>query len=106
MNIIISGLFLYPGKVGGSENYLYNLLEGFSKHENIKLAVNSKINYKNSIIKKYHNIFVNVKINRGFYDLFLSYFIKNIKNYDLVFSPNYITSLFNKKLAMLIKKIR
>ena len=98
MNIIISGLFLYPGKVGGSENYLYNLLNGFSKYENIEIVINNKINYKNNAIKKFKNKLINVKINRGFYDLFLSLFLRNTKNYDLIFSPNYVTSLFNKKI--------
>ena len=30
MKVIISGLFIYPKLVGGAENYVYNLLKGFS----------------------------------------------------------------------------
>lgn len=29
MNLYISGMFLYPGKVGGAEQHFYNLLKGF-----------------------------------------------------------------------------
>lgn len=101
--IYISTLFLFPKKVGGAENYLYNLLKGFIqlKQENdFILIVNDAIKPLN-IFSNFKQIRLKLKINRGFYDYLLTYFIR-VQKHDCIFSPNYITPLFGFKN---IKKI-
>jgi glycosyltransferase involved in cell wall biosynthesis len=101
MKILISCLFLYPGKVGGAENYLINLLKGFAKNKDknfeIDLLVNSSIslNYED-IFNRFPKLSINIRLNRGFYDFLMPFFVAK-KNYDIVFSPNYITPLGFRK---------
>lgn len=92
-NIYISGLFLYPGKVGGAENYFYNLLKGINKsdYKEICLVLNKHINYTEEVLKSFDKISLNVKYNRGFYDYLLKLFLPKSKKAHLIFSPNYIT---------------
>ncbi|MDD5053078.1 MAG: glycosyltransferase family 1 protein [Sulfuricurvum sp.] len=92
-NIFISGLFLYPGKVGGAENYFYNLLKGINKNDykEISLVLNKHINYTEEVLKSFDKISLNVKYNRGFYDYLLKFFLPKSKKAQLIFSPNYIT---------------
>jgi glycosyltransferase involved in cell wall biosynthesis len=97
--IFISGLFLYPSKVGGAENYFYNLLKGLYKlknfdKKNIKILINKNIKNYDPILNQYEKIYVNIKTNRGIYDYLLGVFFKNMSQEDLIFSPNYITSIY------------
>lgn len=99
--IYISTLFLFPGKVGGAENYLYNLLKGFvqlNKQKDCILIVNKSIRI-HDIFSAFKQIVVDLKVNRGLYDYLLAYLIPVNKN-DLIFSPNYVTSL------LVFKKIK
>jgi len=103
MKILQSNIFLFPKKVGGAENYIYNLLDGFKKigfDKQIDLVVNENVVHEcDEIVQAYAHIKVDVKHNRGVYDYFLKYFVKNIGQYNIVFSPNYITPfLFTKKI--------
>ena len=101
MRILLTNLFLYPSKVGGTEHYLYNLLKGIKKNnfsEYITLVINKRlINNYELIISHYKSIPLDIRFNRGIYDYFLRFFINDSKKFDLVFSPNYITSLFFSK---------
>lgn len=90
--ICISGLFLYPSKVGGAENYFYNLLKGLNSKENIKLILNKNIRNYDEIINEYSRVEVDVKLNRGLFDYLLGFF-EDIDKREVIFSPNYITPL-------------
>lgn len=100
---LISGMFLYPQKVGGAEQYFNNLLEGFSKidaSDNIDLILNRACeglyaNYEAEFNVKY----IPVKYNRAVYDYLLHFLAARKTDYDIIFSPNYITPfhLFKKK---------
>lgn len=96
MKVLLTSLFLYPRKVGGAENYLYNLLEGFKKNndgDNISLVLNRTIADYGAVIKTYSSIDIMIRANRGFYDYFLALFLR-IDEFSVLFSPNYITPFF------------
>jgi glycosyltransferase involved in cell wall biosynthesis len=96
--ILISALFIDPGKVGGSENYLVNLLKGLVPHagkENIKLAIDSNLKY-HPYLDFFDPYLINVRYNRRLYDLLMS-FKSEYWNADVLFLPNYISPLFKRK---------
>ncbi|KOY87074.1 hypothetical protein AD998_13810 [bacterium 336/3] len=94
--ILISGLFIHPGRVGGAEQYFYNILKGIQKQTDTSvftILLNSE--YKSDydeIINKYNIEWVEMKRNRALYDYALV-----MKNYhrdaQTIFNPNYITPL-------------
>lgn len=90
MKVIFTNLFLIPGKVGGAEHYVKNLLKGFSK---LPLDILLVRNQYDSEPVKFNSLKIKMHFNRGFYDYFLNFFIKKNKA-NLLFSPNYITALF------------
>ena len=96
MNKIISGMFLYPGKVGGAENYLINLLKGIKTLERnfeFKIVVNEEETCFPSgfdLVKK------KVILNRAIFDSFPFLFSK-FDGKSIYFSPNYITPLHSHK---------
>lgn len=93
----MSGIFIYPGKVGGAENYFNNLLAGFlhwEANQTIDLIMNE--HFKNDFaeeVSHFHTHYINVKYNRTLYDYILPYLAKGKGDYDAYFSPNYITPL-------------
>ena len=51
--------------------------------------------YKNQfpeLVNKFHIKYVEIKRNRALYDYFIPFLVKDFKSYDIVFSPNYITT--------------
>jgi len=101
MKILVSGLFLYEGKVGGAEFFFKNLLSGLS-HLNldIHLLVNQHdtYTYPEKVSKNKRSILL--KFNRGLYDYLLSFFVND--DADIVLSPNYITPLFSRKIKVTV----
>lgn len=96
--ILVSGLFIHPGKVGGAENYFYNLLKGFyaiGKQDNVVILLNEA--YQESLDPVIHHFdcrWVSMKSNRVLYDSFLPYFVKDWRSFEVVFQPNYTTHYF------------
>lgn len=100
---LVSGLFIHPGKVGGAEQYFYNLLKGFkslSAQDNFVVLLNEA--YKSEydpIIHSFQVEWMFLKANRALYDYTLAY-RKNLSQYQNVFNFNYITPLqFSSKPA-------
>jgi glycosyltransferase involved in cell wall biosynthesis len=113
MRIGIDALFIRPGKVGGTESYLRNLINGLIKIDNdneffIFLSSNtyntfniSKHNFK--LIKC--NVNSENKLNRLFYqNLILPSLIKKY-NLDIIFFPTYTRCYSNLKNVISISNI-
>jgi glycosyltransferase involved in cell wall biosynthesis len=97
--VLISGLFIHPGKVGGAEKYFYNILKGFeqlglSDYFTLLLNKNYPISSYDPIIERYAINWVAVNYNRAIYDYGLE-LKKYTKGYKKVFNPNYITPLYS-----------
>ena len=96
---IITGLFVYPGKVGGAEIYFNNLLAGFVKNnseEKVHLLLNRNlIDQYDPVVNKFSVDYIDVKQNRVLYDSTLPFIHSPIKKFPVVFSPNYVTTLAN-----------
>jgi glycosyltransferase involved in cell wall biosynthesis len=92
---LITGLFLYPGKVGGAETYFYNLLDGFVQNgaqDAMQLLMNEAYQADfQPIIKSFKTHFRPVKYNRAVYDYIFPRLVK--EKFEVYFSPNYITPL-------------
>lgn len=96
MKFLISGLFVYPGKVGGAESYLYNLLDGLKENSaqgKVRLVLNRFVKGYGKSVEGFSTDFLKVRGNRGVYDYLLGFFI-SFKGVSVVFSPNYITPIF------------
>lgn len=99
MKKLISGVFLYPGRVGGAENYFYNLLSGIKKlgrQDEFKITINETVPVSAEELQDFETIKKNIRINRGISDYFPNLFFGKIKSH-LYFSPNYITPFFKFK---------
>jgi glycosyltransferase involved in cell wall biosynthesis len=95
--VLISGLFIFPAKVGGAENYFYNLLKGFNE---IKEESNYQLLLQNAfkgefdpIVGRYKSHFIDLKFNRGLYEYMSPFLFNDFNKFDKVFFPNYITPL-------------
>ncbi len=90
-NILLSSLFLTPGKVGGAENFLYNLTKGFKDNsvENIDILLNSNNKYEPENFLDYNLVMQEVKYNRAFNEMFL----KNLDEYSATLMTNYVSPL-------------
>ncbi|HYG41198.1 MAG TPA: glycosyltransferase family 1 protein [Cytophagales bacterium] len=101
--ILVSGLFIYPTKVGGAENYFYNLLKGLTtlkEESNYQLLLQEKFKDKfDPVVNKYQSQFVNLNVNRGVYEYLTPFLLKDFKKYFKFFFPNYITPLLNNNHA-------
>lgn len=107
MKKIISGVFLYPGRVGGAENFFYNLLEGIltlKRDGEFDIIINEEIEITNDVVNKYHKIPIKFHFNRGLFD-YLPKLYFNINPYTLYFSPNYITPFYVEKKTRLVTVI-
>lgn len=94
--ILVSGLFVHPGKVGGAENYLYNLLKGFGQSRltiDIDLLLNAGYSNYNPVVQHFNLIPVRLKGNRAFYDYLLPRVVTQYPAYESVLLPNYVTPL-------------
>jgi glycosyltransferase involved in cell wall biosynthesis len=93
--VVASGLFIYPGKVGGAEQYFYNLLKGFkdlSQHQNFTILLNKKYeNQYDDIVKEDDIQWIEMNYNRVVYDYNLLSYVKNPKQFQTMFNPNYVT---------------
>jgi glycosyltransferase involved in cell wall biosynthesis len=98
--ILISGLFIYPSKVGGAENYFYNLLKGLTQlkaESKYQLLLQEKFKGEfDPIIDKYKSQYVNLNVNRGLFEYLTPYLLKDYKKYLKFFFPNYITPILGK----------
>ena len=92
----ISGLFVYPGKVGGAEAYFNNLLAGFVEigfQERIHLLLNQQLmDQYDPIIRNFQVDFIDVKQNRVLYDSSLPLMHSIPSKYKVIFSPNYVST--------------
>ncbi len=92
----ISGLFVYPGKVGGAEAYFNNLLAGFVEigfQERIHLLLNQQLmDQYDPIIRKFQVDFIDMKQNRVIYDSSLPLMHRIPTKYKVIFSPNYVST--------------
>ncbi|CAA9213429.1 MAG: hypothetical protein AVDCRST_MAG56-70 [uncultured Cytophagales bacterium] len=94
--ILVSGLFVHPGKVGGAENYLYNLLKGFDQlgaAGDIDLLLNAGYSDYNPVVQRFNPIPVRLMGNRAFYDYLLPRVVTQYPAYESVLLPNYVTPL-------------
>jgi len=116
MKIGINLLYIRPGKMGGAESFIRNLLEGFLKINNSQFEfflivpknyIKSWITYKKSL--KFHIIGCSLNnnnaINRIFYETFFFNKIIKLNKIDLIFNPVYPKSLFFKPLVSVITVI-
>jgi glycosyltransferase involved in cell wall biosynthesis len=94
--ILISGLFLHPQKVGGTEHYFYNILKGLVEigaQKNITLLLNSKYDdVYEPVVKEFNSVYISLSRTRVLYDYLLHRHI-DLNQFDVVFEPNYITPL-------------
>jgi len=94
---LISGLFIYPGKVGGAEIYFNNLLSGFVENgytNQMSLLMNKEfIDQFDPLVQEFDTHYIEVKRNRVLYDSTLPMVHKSVKQHEVVFSPNYVTTL-------------
>lgn len=94
--VLISGLFIHPSKVGGAEQYFYNILKGIknqidTSYFTILLNSQYKQDY-DEIVNHYDIKWIDMKANRALYDYALT--LKDYhKDAQIVFNPNYITPL-------------
>jgi glycosyltransferase involved in cell wall biosynthesis len=93
---LISGLFLHPQQVGGTEHYFYNILNGLYQnkdHVGVKLLLNQKYqDVYEDIMKQYDTRYMSMQRSRVIYD-YLLHHTEKLADYDAVFEPNYITPL-------------
>lgn len=92
----ITGLFVYPGKVGGAEAYFNNLLAGFVElgiQNRFRLLLNQALRDQyDPIINEFEIDFIEIKQNRVLYDSTLPFMHAIPQKYRLVFSPNYVST--------------
>ncbi len=94
--VLISGLFVHPGKVGGAETYLYNLLKGFEQtgfSKEIVLLLNQSYSGYDPVASQFDTRMLKLRGNRAFYDYLLPAVVDDYKSYGAVFQPCYITPL-------------
>ena len=93
---LITGLFVYPGKVGGAEAYFNNLLSGFVElgiQDRFRLLLNQALRDQyHPIIHQYEIDFIELKQNRVLYDSTLPFMYTIPPTYQLIFSPNYVST--------------
>jgi len=94
---LVTGLFVYPGKVGGAEIYFNNLLSGFIANgyeDHIHLLLNQNlVDEYDPVVNQFSVDFIDVKHNRVVYDSTLPVVHKAAKRFDVIFSPNYVSTL-------------
>lgn len=94
--MIISLLFIIPSKVGGAENYIYNLIDAFNNKKLLKFTLLVDFDYYDFYRERFpNNKIVTHKIffHRRLDELLIFFLNREIKNYNLYFSPNYITPI-------------
>ena len=93
---LITGLFVYPGRVGGAEAYFNNLLSGFVElgiQNRFRLLLNQALRDQyHPIIHQYEIDFIELKQNRVLYDSTLPFMYTIPPKYRLIFSPNYVST--------------
>lgn len=94
--LLVSALFVEPGKVGGAEHYLTNILKVIEK---AGAVYKTKLVLDQNVLEQYDPTYsnfdsnlVNVRFNRRLYDLLLKLIVK--VDYDIMFQPQYITPLW------------
>lgn len=99
MNTLISGIFIYPGKVGGAENYFYNLLKGFRDlgyHRNSALLLQDDYRDRyDRIINQYESSFIRLKMSRVIYEHLFVFQNEIFRRSENIFFPNYVTPLLS-----------
>lgn len=97
--VLITGLYIYPGQIGGTEQYLYNLLRGFAENgyaPQVEIWLNQA--YKASfppIVYQFERRYFQLNVSRTWYDLVLPTLDKaHFKHKDVLFCPNYLTPLY------------
>ncbi len=97
LNVLVSGLFIHPGKVGGAEHYFYNLVRGFqARKEEVTLTLLLNESYRpayDKVIENSEVVWVVMKRNRAISDYFLHYRLGGLGKYHIILQPNYITPL-------------
>lgn len=113
MRIGIDALFIRPGKVGGTESYLRNLIKGFEQidDKNEYFILTTKSNeYSFSFLKNnFHKIICDIngenQIRRVIYtNLFLPSILSKLK-LDILFFPTYIRPVYRLKNIITISNI-
>ena len=92
--MIISLLFIIPSKVGGAENYIYNLIDGFNNEGKTNFTLLVDLKYIDHFKKRFpNNNIISHKIifQRRVDELLIFFLNKKLKSFKSYFSPNYIT---------------
>ena len=96
--VLINGLFLVPGKVGGAETYLVNILKGLVARgytENVSLLLDKAFAAEfHPIISQFDIIFINIKLQRRLSDYLTYWLTERFQEFDVIFQPNYISPFF------------
>lgn len=97
MNLYISGMFLYPGQVGGTEQYFYNLLKGFDaigKNKEIDIAIQKgKAQQMDAILCRFRIREQRIYLNRVLNDCLYGRIGDYPEYCTHLFFPNYVSPL-------------
>ncbi|MBC6989927.1 glycosyltransferase family 4 protein [Hymenobacter sp. BT491] len=95
MNLLFSGLFIYPGKVGGAENFFINLAKGFRDlpaADHVTLLLQEQFrDYFEAQYPQLDKQYVKVPFNRGIYEMISPLVLESVRKAEAVFYPNYVT---------------
>lgn len=98
MDLYISGMFLFPGQVGGTEQYFYNLLKGFysnGKNSQIEIAIQKGMGkHMDAILDKFRTREERIYFNRVVNDSLHGRIGKPAQRCSHLFFPNYVSPLF------------
>ncbi len=93
-DLCISGLFLHPGRVGGTEHYFYNLLRGWPQPAQATLLLNAAYRgHYDPVVERFAVRYVPLRRSRVWYDYGLRWAVPDLRKFRAVFSPNYVTPL-------------
>ncbi len=93
-DLCISGLFLHPGRVGGTEHYFYNLLRGWPQPARVTLLLNAAYRGQyDPVVEGFAVRYIPLRRSRVWYDYGLGWAVPDLRKFRAVFSPNYITPL-------------
>lgn len=107
--VLISGLFIHPGKVGGAEHYFYNLLQGFKDigvADHITLVLNQAyIGQYRALVNDYQCHYLPIKRNRALYELSLETHLPDEIDANVWFLPNYVSPIARPKGVKVVTTI-